>query len=166
MVHQLSSAVPASMLPRSSGCDGACQAGRLLSCGAYLQAHEVPLPLVDRSVHHPGPTGRYSALTRHFRTADAPRLRADLGAAASVSTNATSAATFSGLMVQAAARPLHGDQRYRFPYPGGNNGFAMSSGTSSSCCSTWSIDLGSSNGRLPRGERSPNKVSNRTSSET
>ena len=54
-----------------------------------------------------------------------------------------------GVVVQAAARPLHGDQRYRFPYPGGNNGFAMSSGTSSSCCSTWSIDLGSSNGRLP-----------------
>ena len=49
---------------------------------------------------------------------------------------ATSDATSSGLGVQAAARPLHGDQRYRFPYPGGNNGLAMSSGTSSNCCST------------------------------
>ena len=57
-------------------------------------------------------------------------------------------------------------EAYSSPYPTGNSGSALSSGTSVSCAWTAVIEDGNSNGRSPPGRRCPAIVCMRTVSET
>ena len=83
--------------------------------------------------------------------------------------NASSHAHFHGVPVgleyRGQGEAIVGEA-YSSPYPTGNSGSALSSGTSESWARTAAIERGNSNGRLPPGCRCPAIVCMRTASET